>query len=537
MASPVRSTRIIINDDTLAHDPQHATFRNLSWTINDDECWCILSDHLTDHNNNNNNNRHNLIQLVQAQVRVHPTSSLRYPILDTLPPIKTQGAAHTPKQVKDIVSFVSFKTRLKQTGDFDDYTARYFHIRQEDQQTLEQHLKQSCSSHVSNEMIKEMARMIKIDDLLDLPLVTLSNGQTRRARILRALLSSPELLILEEPFTGLDVDSRPQLIQLLTKLHHDRKPRILWILRAQDELPDCVTHVALLGSKSGEITLGTKDEILKTTRAKELLNQGILERQKLKDRQLAFEQARTRRQQDNNKQQGKVLVELKHVNVAYGPRRVLEDINWTIRQGDKWLLSGHNGSGKSTLLSVILGDHPRSFMEDLTLFGKPRIDQATSTIQANIGHVSPEIANAFPRRYGETGLTAFESIVTGFDSVFCYRKSTPEQDQLVQELISSLNLPELLNQEFLNQLFVELSPGQQSLILLMRALVKKPKLLILDEPFVGMNQRLIDQVKFFLNNKLDSNQALILISHFQEEVPDSVDRLLTLKQGKVVERV
>lgn len=168
------------------------------------------------------------------------------------------------------------------------------------------------------------------------------------------------------------------------------------------------------------------------------------------------------------------------------------------------------------------------FVDPLTL-------PSSLTVQANIGHVSPEIANAFPRKYGPAGLTIRESIYTGFDSIFSYRKPTPERLAQLDDLITSFNDP-LFTPTFLDTtLFVDLKPGEQSLVLLLRALVKRPKLLVLDEPFAGMDKVMVDRVKKYLDEGLGEEQAVILISHFDEELPESVDRGLKLEKGKVVE--
>ncbi|KPV78531.1 uncharacterized protein RHOBADRAFT_33221 [Rhodotorula graminis WP1] len=312
-----------------------------------------------------------------------------------------------------------------------------------------------------------------MDSLLDLPLITLSNGQTRRARILRALLAKPELVILEEPFTGLDVASRAHLATLLASLHAARSPRVLLVLRPQDVLPPFVTHARAL------FAAGERLRAASARRAEE--------------RKAAGERA-ARQQQVG--QARRKLVELRAVNVSYGrpdegqvERRILRDVDWTVREGERWLLAGHNGSGKSTLLALVLGDHPRAFNEDVTLFDKPRYRQATATLQQNIGHVSPEIFNAFPRKHGPDALSAYEAIVTGFESVYSYRRATPEQAA------------------------------------------------VLDEPFSGMDKLTVDKATRFLDDKLDQTQAVILITHFEEEVPRSVNRVLRLEEGAVVERI
>ncbi|EGF96933.1 uncharacterized protein MELLADRAFT_114729, partial [Melampsora larici-populina 98AG31] len=191
-------------------------------------------------------------------------------------------------------------------------------------------------------------------------------------------------------------------------------------------------------------------------------------------------------------------------------------------------------SGKSTLLSLILGDHPRSFTEDLHLFGRPRAGQATSQIQSNIGHVSPEIFHAFPRQTGPSSLTALDCIITGFESVFSYRSIDSTQSTRLDELLKEFDYPELLNPSFLNKPFNELSNGEQSLILLLRSLINEPSLLILDEPFAGMDDESLQKSKDYLNFKLKDWQSLIFVSHqFGVELPECIDQFVTLEDGEM----
>ncbi|GAA5994845.1 uncharacterized protein JCM10292_004385 [Rhodotorula paludigena] len=531
-----------------SNDPEHALFRDLTLTIGDSDAWAILSP------SSSSPTRAALLATIQHHVRFDPHSSAGHPILAVLPPVARPAEQGGPRDrtVDDLLQFVSFKTRLGRSGEFDDYTARYYSIRDEDKLTVRDHLREATGAE-SHE-IEEKAKLLRMESFLDLPLITLSNGQTRRARILRALLAKPELLILEEPFTGLDVASRDLLVTLLSNLHAARSPRVLLVLRPQDPLPSFVTHLALAdatpssaspsptsAATARSLALGTRDEILSTSAAQALLSAGE------RERSLAARRTEARRaaaaEQVASEAGRRKLVEMRGVNVTYGrrsegqeERRVLKELDWTIREGERWLLAGHNGSGKSTLLALVLGDHPRSFTEDITLFDKPRMQQATATLQEKIGHVSPEIFNAFPRKYGPGALTAYEAIVTGFESVFSYRRATPAQDASIASLLSALDHP-LLTPAFLARPFADLTAGEQSLVLLLRALVKRPPLLVLDEPFSGMDKGTIEKVHRLLDEGLDEKQALVLITHFEEEQPKSVVRLLRLENGEVIERI
>lgn len=335
---------------------------------------------------------------------------------------------------------------------------------------------------------------------------------------------------------GLDVSSRGVLSSHLAALHATRAPRILFILRPQDPIPNSVTHLILPSPEPGVIVHGTKATILATPQAQALLAEGERARE-LNATRTAERKAANEAAAAANAQR-KPVIQLKDVNIAYGAekdRPILSDISWTVREGERWVLAGPNGSGKSTLLALILGDHPQSYVENIELFGRPRSELATPTLQANIGHTSPEMFNAFPRKHGRAALSAAEAIGTGFYSHFVYHPLTEEQQAKFDSLVA--RFPYKLTPDFLETHFVELSPGQQSLVLLLRALVKEPQLLVLDEPFSGMDGEMVARCKDYLEKGLNADQAVVMISHFQEELPDGLGRILRLHKGRIAEVV
>lgn len=139
--------------------------------------------------------------------------------------------------------------------------------------------------------------------------------------------------------------SRELLFKLLATLHSNSSPRILLVLRPQDELPPFVTHLALIGSSPGEVNFGTKDQILSNDRAKKLIEEGRIEREK----SLALKERRARSLLSAEGEQAEKLIEIKKVNVSYGDKKVLRDVDWTIREGERWLLSGDNGEPRFLL--------------------------------------------------------------------------------------------------------------------------------------------------------------------------------------------
>ncbi|KAG8710852.1 hypothetical protein FRC11_004047 [Ceratobasidium sp. 423] len=406
----------------------------------------------------------------------------------------------------DLVSHVSFAPeRLGSGGAFYDFTARYGAVREEDRITLRESL---------GAVNEALAETLDLKRLLDLPLVALSNGQTRRARILQALMRNPapEVLVLTEPLTGLDVDHRPRLLDLLHGLHAKRAPRVIMTLRGQDPIPDWASHV--VRAENGQVIVGERSQMVSEHSDRE-------------------HQSSTNHT-SNTQSTGKPIIEITGLNIAYHERKVLSNVNWTIREGEKWHLKGPNGSGKTTLLAMVTGDHPQSYSQpasSLRLFSKPRRSIPTTTLQRKIGLVSPEQYNAFPRRL--PGLSVRDAIGTGFDSTYAFRPRTKEEEARIDELANAFGFGEGRHGE---KEFALLSAGEQALVLVMRALVSKAPLLILDEPFAGMDDAMVTRAKTYLLEELAPHQAVVLVTHWAEEVPwpSTVVRQLQLRNGTCV---
>ena len=308
-------------------------------------------------------------------------------------------------------------------------------------------------------------------------------------------------------------------------------PHVIIGLRAQDPIPDWTTHVALV-EDDGRVQTGTKADVFPskfspaapiTTTTTSSPSSGYKERT-----------------------QGDALIDMAGVNVEYGPRKILSDINWTIRANSRWHLIGENGAGKTTLLALLTGEHPQSYTqsEKLRLFDRERSKWATPLLHRRIGRVSPELFNAFPRRHN---LTVWAAIGTGFDGGFVPKgkrrvglgadgqeleeggKELEWRLSRMQEVMRALGPsqwhthPQFMRDEkFLSRPFVDLSPGEQSMVLLMRALVGSPPLVLLDEAWAGMDKAMVQAAHRYLRDGgggLTNEQACIVVSHWEEEVP------------------
>ncbi|WVR07654.1 hypothetical protein IAU60_004696 [Kwoniella sp. DSM 27419] len=422
------------------------------------------------------------------------------------------------------------------TGEFTDFTARYGALLEEDKLSFRETLA-ALDPPPSTSEVDRVSRLMKVDRLLDLPSVSLSSGQTRRARIASALLTKPLLLILEDPMAGLDIPSRKEVSDILGDLNANGGIRIVLVLRAKgtEGLPDWVTDIAEV--RSGEVWIGKRDEY----------ERSLSERSATAGATANINEVEGVPEAVAN---GKPVVKLDGVSVSYGEgtRQVLKNVSWTIRPGEKWHLKGANGSGKTTLLSLVLGHHPRSFSlppASLELFGKARRSTPTPILRKMIGHTSPEIYASFPRGMG---LTAFSAIGTGFEGVFSRREMSTEQKDRVLALLdqvkdlllpaqSTMRSQEVNLRDIALREFSHFTPAQQGLLLFLRAIVSRPRLLILDEPSQGVDESIWERCKGLLEKEWASEEgkamAVIVVSHYEDEVPWAAGRgrVLQLDQG------
>lgn len=463
----------------------------------------------------------------------------------------------------------------------------------------------------SDDLVERVARDLDLDGQLDTSTLNLSNGQHKRAHIAALILRAPRVLLLDEPYVGLDPAARATLTRVLGRLARaDRGdglgserggPSIILALRPLDKVPEWCTHCIWLhdpprpshkrdgkvdhtkgldakgegqGQGQGDGTLGAgsssvryvgpihhgsaaRDELERERR--DLVDALHRERQRYVQQrndtqtqtgvhhhtasqseaaiphgvlETVHEQARDT-ENDMDREEGReVLVALKDVGVKYWDTPVLTSITWTIRSGEQWHLSGSNGSGKTTLLALITGDHPKVYANDVTVFGKRRTvgrgGDSVFEVQRRIGHTSPEIHRHYPRYL--TGLACLHS---AFSESFTppARGVTQAQTAMVDSIVSYFAVEHLLGTRLR-----DMSGADGRLFLLLRALVKRPRLLVLDEPFAGMEAHQIVLAKRYISEEVDrSLQSVIFVTHHEDEVPISVTRFLRLDKGRVVE--
>jgi molybdate transport system ATP-binding protein len=221
-----------------------------------------------------------------------------------------------------------------------------------------------------------------------------------------------------------------------------------------------------------------------------------------------------------------VAIKMIGTNVSYNNRKILDNINWEVKKGECWNISGHNGSGKSTLLSLVNGDNPQAFANEIYLFDRKKgSGESIWDIKQKIGYVSPEL-----HHYFESTASCFEVVASGlFDTIGLFRQLSTEQKKITDEWMSLLQIVSLSK-----KIFKQLSNGEQRLVLLARALVKNPPLLILDEPCQGLDKEIALRFIALINEIcVKMKKTLVYVSHYEEEIPSCVTHTLKLEQGKI----
>lgn len=362
-------------------------------------------------------------------------------------------------------------------------------------------------------MIQETLQMLGIEYIRYTRLIQLSNGEHKRFQLAKAILQNADWILLDNPYTGLDVAARKLLNTILDKLI--AKGIHILLVTSYTDMPSSVTHMALL--ENGELKqkisrIEFKDYKCAIGRKNNLQ---LLHLKSLESIPPVY-----------HHDEFSVAIRMVDTNVTYKDRKILDGINWKVNKGECWNVSGHNGSGKSTLLSLITGDNPQAFANEIYLFDRKKGSGETIwDIKQKIGYVSPEL-----HHYFESGCSCFEVVGSGlFDTIGLFRKLSEKQILLVKQWTSLLRI-----NDFENRLFNQLSNGEQRLVLLARALVKNPPLLILDEPCQGLDAEVSARFIALINSICVSmKKTLIYVSHYEQEIPACVTYTLKLEQGKI----
>ena len=359
-------------------------------------------------------------------------------------------------------------------------------------------------SNEDEELVAYWLGFFMLSHLIDKPLVTLSNGENKRLQLVKSVLRDPDWLILDNPFLGLDVEGREILSTCLEKLRENSVQFIL--INSPATLPACVNRVMYL--EEGRVTWDGPVSAYESFRRvdKFVFNHTVMD-DLIKSAQAyeTFQQA----------------VHMNDVTISYGEKVILSGIHWEVNSGARWALSGPNGAGKSTLLSLITADNPQAYAQNIILFDRKRgTGESIWDIKKRIGYVSPEL-----HVYFREPANVFNVVGSGlFDTLGVYKKISEDQHKRIALWLGVFGISHLSQ-----RMFQQISTGEQRIVLLARALVKNPPLLILDEPCQGLDEKQIQRVKEILNYICSNSQTtLIYVSHYSSDIPDCVNQYFKL---------
>lgn len=396
---------------------------------------------------------------------------------------------------------------------------RQFAGRFGDATTVGESIRRSCAdSHPRPGWDGRLAAAVErlcLEDLLDKPLTAISTGEMSRVLVARELVRGPEMLILDEPFDGLDPSGRRSLTDLLDRLASSGLPMVTIVHRPEEMLP-ATTHVLTL--EAGRIV--GRAAVAPGRRARP----ATARRPESSRPQRRFSPcARVDRK---GRFSSEPLVDMQAVTVRYGDAIVLDRVTWRVEEGQHWAVTGPNGAGKSTVLKLITGECLQVYANRIRLFGRDRgREQTLGEVREGLGVVSHDLAAGYQKR-----MSALDVVCSGFfDSVGLYRQADAGQLAAARCWLDQMDLTPLCTSPF-----NRLSQGQRQMVLIARAMVKSPRLLLLDEPCSGLdehNRRLILDLVSRIGRTGDT--GLIFVSHHESEIPACTTHRLCLERGVV----
>lgn len=364
-------------------------------------------------------------------------------------------------------------------------------------------LSQCGSSALTERLIIDL----DLTHLTDSGFRVLSTGETRRVMIARALATQPELIVLDNPFSGLDVEHRAALARYLTELA--RTTQMIVTFNREEDFPDWIEKIALFNHGRLESMMDKQ-----SWESHPIISQIKAQSQQQSEQMLALIQRYQHAQRFADP-----LFEIRQGQVAYSDKTIFSELNWRIDNGQHWQIKGPNGCGKSTLLGMIFGDHPQCYSNDIDIFGNKRgSGESIWEIKKHIGMVS----SALHLQY-RVSCSAIEVILSGFyDSIGLYQQPSKKQIQIAREWLAILHMS-----DYAKCSFKSLEYGQQRLLLIARAIVKQPALLIVDEPYQGLDYLGRRLVKNTLELVARENLSqLLYVSHYQDDKISAIKNAL-----------
>ena len=361
-----------------------------------------------------------------------------------------------------------------------------------------------------DERFHHWVQRLHIGHILQRGLRFISTGEMRKTLLIRAILAQPALLILDSPLDGLDHASQADMRRIIDELLHSDMT-VLMLCRQAEDVPAGVSHLLVLDG-GAVLAQGEREAVLADLRVTTLMNPPAAELGQLpppapRPYELAADGP---------------LLQLRNVHVRYGEVTVLDGVNWVLERDQHCCVSGPNGCGKTTLLSLVTGDNHKAYGQDITLFGIRRgSGESVWDIKQKYGQLDNQLHLNYVR-----GMRVVEVVVSGFfDTIGLYDDWGDVQRDTAAQWLAALGLA-----GYARESFDALSFGLQRMVLLARAMVKSPIILLLDEPTLGLDGhhrmlmlRAIDHIA------ANSDTRIIFVSHSAGEVPACINQHLVFE--------
>lgn len=458
-------------------------FDNLNWSIKKGENWLLYGP--------SGIGKTLLMKLIHEHHKQGDTISINFS--ESLP---------YKKQVLYVANWYEF---TNSDGDRNFYyQQRYDSSYYSDTPSLSADLRYFAQKHdLELQNAKDLAKQLDLLKLWDSRLIELSSGEQKKLQLLKAFWLKPQLLVLDQPYNGLDVDSREKINALINR-YIDQGVQFILVQNGFPS-PQKVNNYASI--ENGQLIV----------------------KQEIEPYQARVNQQPTRAlpeflmQEPENTPQ--VMVRINEASIRYGEKLVLDRVSWEVKAHERWLLQGANGSGKSTLLSLLNADHPQAYKHDIVLFDQQRgSGESIWDIKRKIGMVSPEL-----HWYFKVDQPVSYVVASGlFDSIGLYQDLPYSGRLKVQQVMEFFDL-----MRDKDRLLSELPLGRQRIALLARTVIKNPLLLILDEPCQGLDQEQTDQFNDFVDRLAPYKKTIIYVGHQESKLPKSCTHKLVLEGGKV----
>ena len=345
---------------------------------------------------------------------------------------------------------------------------------------------------------KKLLQEFGAEVLLHKKNIELSNGELRKIELIRVLSSKAKLIIIDNAFIGLDKKSR---IILEETLHKISKFKTLVLLALDtDAIPDFINHKLYCDNMQISRIAGNHE----TEEIEDHLPADII----------PFYPSVSDE-----------LVSLRDITITYDEDAILKSINWQIKAGEHWALTGPNGSGKTTILSLLIGDNPQAYAQQISLFGRQRgTGETIWDIKRKIGFISAELHQFAPGHH-----TVRQVLIN--DIAWIYPGT--DRDEVLQR--AGIWMKWFGLDLSVDTRFGQLSSGEQRLLLFIRTFIYPFTLLIADEPCHGLDSRNVSKIRrvfrFIAEN---TNASTIFVTHQPRELPETTSLVFDLlKENKI----